>query len=224
MKYESLRKSALELNLSLVEHKLVLFTWGNASIYDRELGIIAIKPSGIEYNKMNPEDIVVLDINGNIMDGEKKPSSDLLTHIVLYENFKEVNSIIHTHSTFATVFAQANMPIKCYGTTHADSFCGDVPVTRKLTEKEINDDYEKNTGKVIVELFKEKSINPLSVPACIVASHGPFAWGKDAESAIYHASILEHIAFMNLETLKLNSRVQELDKTLLEKLSTEKMG
>ncbi|MBI5228662.1 L-ribulose-5-phosphate 4-epimerase [Candidatus Micrarchaeota archaeon] len=223
MKFEELRIKTLAANKALVEHGLVVFTFGNVSMVDRKEGVIAIKPSGVGYEEMSPGDIVVLDLDGRIAEGSKKPSSDAPTHIELYKNFNEIGAIVHTHSKNATAFAQAKKPIPCLGTTHADYFYGEIPVTREMTKEEVERDYERNTGRVIVELFNEKGINPLQVPACLVAGHGPFAWGRTVDSAVYNAVMLEEIAGMAVETLELNPNA-ELPSFLLDKHFFRKHG
>lgn len=223
MEYAKLRKEVLKANLELVKHNLVIFTWGNVSAIDREKGIVAIKPSGVEYAKLKAEDIVVLDLNGNIIDGKLRPSSDTNTHLELYRRFKEIGSIVHTHSTYATVFAQAGFKIKCLGTTHADYFYGSVPVARELKEEEMKD-YELNTGKVIVEKFNELKFKALFMPACLTKSHGPFVWGKNCDNAIHNAVVLEEIAKMNYLTHTLNTDITPLKKYILDKHYQRKNG
>ena len=221
---EELKEEVCKANKELVEHGLVLFTWGNVSTIDREKNIIAIKPSGVSYDLLKPEDIVLVNLNGEIIEGSKRPSSDTDSHLELYRNFTDIQSVVHTHSTYATIFAQAKAPIDCFGTTHADHFYGSIPVTRELTKEEIENEYELNTGKVIVELFKKSNIDYFHMPACLTTSHGPFAWGKTTDKAIYNAVVLEQIAKINLETLKLNPHLCPIDQVLLDKHYLRKHG
>ena len=221
---EKLKEDVCRANKDLVKHGLVLFTWGNVSAIDRGKGIIAIKPSGVDYNVLTPDDIVLVDIAGNIVEGEKKPSTDTAAHIEIYAGFQDAVSVIHTHSTHATIFAQARKPIICLGTTHADHFYGDVPVTRDLTKEEIVNNYERSIGKVIVEHFSKNKINPIDMPACLVANHGPFVWGKSIKSAVCNAKVLDEVAKMALETARLNSFVQPIDSFLLDKHYKRKYG
>lgn len=221
---EKLKEEVCRANKDLVKHGLVLFTWGNVSAIDREKGIVAIKPSGVDYGTLKPEDIVLVDMDGKVVGGSKKPSTDTAAHLEIYKGFKDVNSVIHTHSTHATIFAQAKKPIICLGTTHADHFYGYVPVTRDLTEEEVVNNYEHNIGKVIVELFTQKKINALDTPACLVASHGPFVWGKSIKSAVCNAAVLDEVAKMALETTKLNPSIKPIDGFLLDKHYTRKYG
>jgi len=199
-KIQELKKSVLEANLDLVKHDLVILTWGNVSAFDPESGLIVIKASGIEYDKMGVEHMTVVDLDGNTVDGAYKPSSDLPTHLVLYKKFPDVRSIIHTHSQFATMWAQAGKPIPCLGTTHSDYFCGEIPCTREMTPEEIADSYEENTGHVIVERFANIEYN--KVKAVLVHSHGPFVWGDTPDDAVHNSVVLEFIskmAFCNYE-------------------------
>ena len=189
-------------NLLLKQNNLLTLTWGNVSEIDREIGIIVIKPSGVDYEKMSAEDMVVTDLEGNVVDGKLKPSSDLPTHVMLYKHFGDIGAVVHTHSRWATIFAQAGKDIPMLGTTHADTFYGDIPCTRKMTAKEISGDYEKETGAVIVERFK--NLDPVAIPGVVVNSHGPFTWGKDAYDAVKNAIILEEVAMMAWHTLALN--------------------
>lgn len=200
---EELKKKVYEANIALKKNNLITLTWGNVSEIDRESGLIVIKPSGVSYDTMSPEDMVVVDMEGNRVEGKWNPSSDLKTHLELYKTFPEIGGVTHTHSRWATIFAQSELSIPISGTTHADTFYGDVPCTRKLTAEEIADDYEKETGKLICETFAD--INPMDVPAVLVCSHGPFTWGKDAAKSVENAIILEEIAMMAWHTLKLNS-------------------
>lgn len=199
MKEEKLRKNVLEANRKLVEYGLVMFTWGNASAINREKGIVAIKPSGVDYEKMKAEDIVLVDLSGKIIEGSKKPSVDLQTHLEIYKAFPEVGGVVHTHSTYATAFAQAREKIHCLGTTHCDHFYGDIPVTRIPKKKDLFE-YEKNTGIIIADTFRKKKIDPMKMQACLVAGHGPFVWGSSAMEAAKNSAILEEIAYMNTLT------------------------
>jgi len=191
---ESLRKEVLQANLELSDSGLALFTWGNASAIDRALGLIVIKPSGVPYERMTAGDMVIVDLDGRVVEGTLKPSSDLPTHLVLYAAFSSAMGIVHTHSTYATAWAQAGQDLPAEGTTHADHFYGSVPCTRCLTDEEILGNYELETGNVIVETFKSRSIDPSSVPAALVHSHGPFVWGTSALEAVHNAAVLEEVA------------------------------
>lgn len=220
---ENLKLEVFKANLMLPEYNLVTFTWGNVSAVDRESGMMIIKPSGIEYKSMTPDDMVVVSLeNGEVIEGKWKPSSDTPTHIELYRAFHEIGGIVHTHSRFATSFAQAGVGITPLGTTHADYFYGEIPCTRKLTIPEINGKYEKETGNVIIETFK--NIPPLSIPAVLVNSHGPFTWGKNAVEAVHNAVILEEIAYMNIQTMCINPCTQKMQQTLLNKHYLRKHG
>ncbi len=193
---EHLKQKVYEANLKLVEYKLVLFTWGNVSEIDRESGLVVIKPSGVDYDKMTPDDMVVMNLNGEKVEGRLNPSSDTPTHLELYRRFPEIGGVAHTHSTFAVSFAQAASDIPCYGTTHADFAFGAVPCTRDLTREEIEGEYELNTGKVIAETFENGNIDYNAVPAVLVHSHGPFTWGKNGDQAAKNSAILEEVAKM----------------------------
>ena len=218
---EQMKKSVFEANRLLKDSGLIVLTWGNVSQIDRESGHIVIKPSGVSYDTMIAEDMVVVDMEGNVVEGDLKPSSDLPTHIVLYKAFPEIGGITHTHSRWATVFAQAGMGIPTLGTTHADVFYGPIPTTRKMTEQEIQGEYEKETGKVIVETFR--AINPSEIPAVLVHAHGPFIWGKDAMKSVENAITLEEVAMMAYYTLQLNSNAQ-IQQALLDKHFLRKHG
>lgn len=214
--YKKLKEEVLKANLLLPKYGLVVFTWGNVSAVDREKGIIAIKPSGVEYDDMQADDIVIVDLaTGEVLDGKLKPSSDTPTHLELYRQFPNIGGIVHTHSRWATIFAQAKHPIKAYGTTHADYFYGAIPCTRLLSEAEIKGEYELNTGKVIVETFKD--IDPDFVPGVVVASHGPFAWGKSALDAVHNAVVMEEVAMMSWHAKIENSSLESMDQNLLDK-------
>ena len=221
---EELKERVCKANKDLVKYNLVLFTWGNVSEIDFESKIVGIKPSGVSFETLTAEDIVLLDLNGKVVEGSKNPSSDTSTHLELYKNFPEVKAIVHTHSTFATAFGQAMKEIECLGTTHADTFYGSVPVTRKLSKEEINGDYEGNTGAVIVKHFSEKGLNPKEMPACLVAGHGPFVFGNSTKEAVENAVILEQLAKMNIETKKVNKEVGPIDSALLDKHFLRKHG
>ncbi len=202
---EELKKQVYEANMELPKRNLVTYTWGNVSGIDRKLGYFVIKPSGVDYEALTPGDMVVMDLEGNRIEGKYKPSSDTSTHLYLYRMFQEIGGVVHTHSPYATSFAQAGRGIPCYGTTHADYFYGEIPCTRSLTDEEIKDDYEKNTGVVIVEAFKDK--NPLYTPGVLCVNHGPFTWGKDAHEAVHNSVVMEEVAKMALRTELLNKNV-----------------
>ncbi|MBR3360334.1 MAG: L-ribulose-5-phosphate 4-epimerase [Lachnospiraceae bacterium] len=219
---EELKKEVCEANLLLPEYGLVTFTWGNVSQIDREKNLVVIKPSGVSYEEMKPEDMVVVDLDGNVVEGNLRPSSDTMTHLELYKAFPEIGGIVHTHSRWATSFAQAGIPLKAFGTTHADTFFGDVPITRMLTPEEINGAYEKETGTVIVECLEGK--DPMAVPAVLVQSHGPFTWGKDGKEAVHNAVVLEEVAFMAYHALQLNPSVERIPQTILDKHYYRKHG
>lgn len=221
---EKLKKEVFEENLELVEKKLVIYTWGNVSGIDRESKIFAIKPSGVDYNIMKSEDMVLLDLEGKKLEGKYKPSSDTPTHIELYKAFPEIGAIVHTHSSYATSWAQARRDIPAFGTTHADYFYGDIPCARALTKEEIENEYEKNTGLVIIETLKERNINPMDIPGIIIASHGPFAWGKDAKQAVYNAVVLEELSKMAYRTIQINPNIKSVEKYLLDKHYFRKHG
>ena len=218
---EELKKRVFQANLYLVKEGLVIHTWGNVSGRDKESGLIVIKPSGVPYEKMKASDMVVLDADGKQFEGKYKPSTDSPTHVLLYKTYENVGGIVHTHSTYATSWAQAGKPIPPFGTTHADHFYGEVPCTRLLKDKEIASDYEINTGKVIIE--KIGKYDPLFVPSILVNSHGPFSWGKDPESAVYNAVALEEIARMALYTVLLGN-TKPVDQSLLDKHFKRKHG
>jgi L-ribulose-5-phosphate 4-epimerase len=219
---EELKAKVLKANLALPKLSLVIYTWGNVSGIDREKGLVVIKPSGVEYDELKPDDMVVVDLNGFKVEGKLNPSSDTLTHIELYKAFPTIGGIVHTHSKFATVFAQARKGIPAFGTTHADYFHGAVPCTRELTELEVNGDYEKNTGLVIAETFKK--LDYKAVPAVLAANHGPFAWGKDPDEAVYNAKVLEQVSEMALYTLQLDARTDPAPQYILDKHYERKHG
>ena len=222
MNIRKLKEQTLKANLGLVEHSLVIFTWGNVSMIDRTNKIVAIKPSGVSYDSMCIDDIVVVDFDGNIIEGDMQPSSDLPTHLELYKAFKDIGGIVHTHSTFSTIFAQAGLAIPCLGTTHADYFYGGIPITRKLKHLEIKNDYEKNTGKVIIEAFKNKKA--YEIPGVLVMNHGPFIWGKDAQDALHNAAVMEQLAETAYATMLLAPKISAIDDVLLDKHYLRKHG
>lgn len=226
MAYQKLKEAAYQANMRLVEAGLVILTWGNASEVDRDAGVMAIKPSGVEYDKLRPADIVVLSIaSGEVVDGLGRASSDTPTHLHLYRTCPSIGGVVHTHSSHATSFAQAQREIPCFGTTHADHFYGPVPLTRPLSDAEIQGEYELNTGKVIVECLGGRKINePLHVPGILVASHGPFAWGKNAAKAVENAIVLEAVAQMAMQSLAINSQLGPVPQTLLDKHFLRKHG
>ena len=217
-----LKKQVLEANLLLPKHGLVTFTWGNVSGIDREKGLIVIKPSGVSYDNMCEDDMVVVDMDGNRVEGKWKPSSDTDTHLALYKAFPNIGGVVHTHSRWATSFAQAGRAIPALGTTHADDFHGDIPCTRPMTDAEIQGEYELETGKVIAETFADRS--PDEIPAVLVFSHGPFTWGKDTMDAVHNAVVLEEAAFMALHAMLLSPERQSMQQTLLDKHFLRKHG
>lgn len=222
MLLEQLREQVLEANLELVRRGLVLYTFGNASGIDRERKLVVIKPSGVPYETMEPGHLVITDLDGNIVEGSLRPSSDLATHLVLYKAFAGIGGVAHTHSEYATSWAQARKPIPCFGTTHADYFHGPVPVTEPMTNKEIDSDYEKNTGDVIVRAFRNQLAT--DVPAVLVANHGPFAWGPDAVAAAHNAVILEAVAKMAYFTVGINADARMIGAALHDKHYLRKHG
>jgi len=222
MKYSELRKSVLDANAALYDSGLVISTFGNVSAIDREKGVVAIKPSGLSYKAMQVADIVVTDLDGNILESTLRPSSDLDTHLELYKSFKSIGAVVHTHSFFATVWAQSGRGIPAMGTTHADYFNGTIPVTRKLRDDEIKDGYVLNTGKVIVEALGNN--DPLSVPAALVNDHGPFCWGKDAADAVHNAEMLEAVAKIAFHSRQLNQDDPEISGALLDRHYQRKHG
>ena len=221
---EELKEQVCRANLLLPKHGLVTFTWGNVSGIDRARGLVVIKPSGVEYDGMGPDDMVVVDLDGNVVEGHYKPSSDTPTHIELYKAFPNIGGVVHTHSRWATSFAQAGMGIPAYGTTQGDYFYGEIPCTRKMTPTEIAGAYEKETGTVIIETFRTRGIDADSVPAVLVNSHGPFTWGTDAMNAVHNAVVLEEVAFMALQARTLNPSLQPMQQELLDKHYLRKHG
>ena len=222
MTLQALREEVLEANLELVRRGLVLYTWGNASGIDRASGLVAIKPSGVPYENMTPADLVVVDLDGRIVDGKLRPSSDLPTHLILYRAFSDVGGVVHTHSRCATAWAQAGREIPCFGTTHADYFHGPVPVTPALLDEEIETDYEANTGLAIIA--RMKGINPLGCPACLVSGHAPFCWGATVIAAAHTAAIVEEIAAMAWQTVTINPSARPISEALRDKHHFRKHG
>ncbi|MGI6113006.1 MAG: L-ribulose-5-phosphate 4-epimerase [Mahellales bacterium] len=219
---EQLKEEVLEANLELPKQRLVTYTWGNVSGIDRQSGLVVIKPSGVPYERLKVEHLVVIDLDGNKVEGDLNPSSDTPTHLVLYKEFPRIGGIVHTHSTWATSWAQAGLAIPAFGTTHADYFYGDIPCTRKLKPDEIKEAYEKHTGDVIVETFDGK--NPLHNPGVLVKNHGPFSWGKNPQEAVHNAVVMEEVAKMAFNTMVLNNRVTSIDQVLLDKHFLRKHG
>lgn len=218
---ENLKNEVFKANLDLVKHELIIFTWGNVSGIDREKGLVVIKPSGVPYDTMKASDMVVVDLDGNVVEGNLNPSSDTPTHLELYKAFPEIGGIVHTHSTFATAWAQAQRSIPVVGTTHADYFYGEVPCTRSMTKKEVEGEYEKETGTVIVETFKD--INPMHTPGVLVSNHGPFTWGADANEAVHNSVVVEEVAKMAYITHSLSPKMQ-MNNLLTEKHFSRKHG
>lgn len=222
---EELKQRVLDANLLLPKYGLITFTWGNVSEIDREKGIVAIKPSGVDYDAMQRDDIVLVDLDGNVVEGKLKPSSDLDTHLEFYRNWKTIGGVVHTHSTWATSFAQAGKDVISLGTTQADYFHGNIPCTRLMTENEIYGKYELETGKVIVEEFKNRGIDPNQVPGVLVHSHGPFTWGTDGLNAVHNAVVLEECAKMNAISILLNNNeIEPMQQVLLDKHFNRKHG
>lgn len=222
MSLNALREEVYKANMKLVEDKLVVLTWGNASGIDREKGVIVIKPSGVSYAELTPAHLVAVDLDGKQLEKGLRPSSDLKTHIALYKAWPEIGGVVHTHSTYATAFAQACLPIPCYGTTHADFCPGDVPCVRALTEKEVAEDYEANTGKAIIEDFT--TLSPKEYPGAIISHHGPFTWGKNAVDAANNGLILENVALMALLTRQINPSIGPIPQYILQKHHLRKHG
>ena len=223
MKLQELKANVCRANLELVEHGLVLFTWGNVSGIDREKGLVVIKPSGVDYDDLMDDMMVVLDLDGNIVEGDLRPSSDTPTHLVLYRMFEQLQGIVHTHSTYATAWAQAQREIPAVGTTHADYFYREIPCTRPMTADEINGDYESETGHVIVDCFESRNLSPVFVPGVLVSNHGPFAWGRSVDEAVHNAVVLEEVAKMTFLTSMLNPKVP-MNPHLIDKHFNRKHG
>jgi L-ribulose-5-phosphate 4-epimerase len=221
---DKLKEEVFQANVDLPKHGLVKYTWGNVSAIDRDSGLFVIKPSGVTYEKMTAKDMVVVDLDGRVVEGELNPSSDTLTHAVLYKHYPQIGGIAHTHSTWATIWAQAGLDVQAMGTTHADTFYGSVPCARFLTEKEVNDGYEVETGKVIIETFEERGLDVLAVPGILLQGHGPFTWGKDAKTAVMNSVVLDEVSKMNFFTQKLNGLAEELPQRILDKHYLRKHG
>ena len=222
---EELKQKVYEANMELPARKLVTYTWGNVSGVDREKGVFVIKPSGVDYDELKPSDMVVVDLKtGKVVEGDLNPSSDTPTHQELYNAFPEIGGVVHTHSPYATSWAQAGRDIPCYGTTHADYFYGPIPCARNLTKDEIDEAYEKNTGKVIIETFQGRGINPMYVSAVICKNHGPFTWGTDPADAVYHAVVLEEVAKMDMFTEMVNPKVATAPQDMQDKHFMRKHG
>ena len=219
---EKLKKEVLEANLELPERDLVTYTWGNVSGINREKELFVIKPSGVEYEQMKVEDMVVVDLKGNKVEGDLKPSSDTATHLFLYNHFKKIGGVVYTHSSWATSWAQAGKAIPALGTTHADYFYGEIPCTRKMKAEEIEAEYERNTGKVIIERFK--NIDQTQIPGVLVNNHGPFSWGTDAANAVHNAVVMEEVAKMAYRSVNLNTDLEQVDQLLLDKHFLRKHG
>lgn len=224
MTLENLKRSVLEANQLLPHYRLVTFTWGNVSGIDREEGLVVIKPSGVEYDDLTVKDMVVVDLAGNVVEGALKPSSDTPTHVYLYREFKEIGGIVHTHAPWATSWAQAGRDLEALGTTHADYYYGAIPCTRKMTTEEIETAYEKETGKVIVETFRERKLDPAALPGVLVHSHAPFNWGNDPGDAVHNAVVLEEVAKMAVRTYDIEPGVPRMDQALLDKHFLRKHG
>ncbi|MEI2441757.1 L-ribulose-5-phosphate 4-epimerase [Priestia megaterium] len=221
---DKLKEEVFQANVDLPKHGLVKYTWGNVSAIDRDSGLFVIKPSGVTYEKMTAQDMVVVNLDGRVVEGELNPSSDTLTHAVLYKHYPQIGGIAHTHSTWATIWAQAGLDVQAMGTTHADTFYGSVPCARFLTEKEVNDGYEVETGKVIIETFEERGLDVLAVPGILLQGHGPFTWGKDAKTAVMNSVVLDEVSKMNFFTQKLNGLAEELPQRILDKHYLRKHG
>ena len=221
---ETLKAQVCNANLELVKRGVVIYTWGNVSGIDREKNLVVIKPSGVDYDRMSPDDMVVVDIHtGDVVEGRYKPSSDTPTHLEIYRAFPEIGGISHTHSVNAVAFAQAGIDIPALGTTHADYFYGSIPCTRELSKDEVEEEYEVNTGKVIVECINSRGIDPMAVPGIIVNNHGPLAWGKDADQSVYHAVVMDVVAEMDIKTLSINPRAS-MQRYILDKHYSRKHG
>jgi L-ribulose-5-phosphate 4-epimerase len=221
---EELKIKVFEANMELPKRGLVTYTWGNVSGIDREAGLFVIKPSGVDYDTMTPDDMVVMDLEGNKVEGKYKPSSDTPTHLELYKRYADIGGVVHTHSPEATSWAQAGRSIPLYGTTHADYFYGEIPCARSLTSEEIDEAYEKNTGLVIIETFDERGLNPMYTPGVLCTNHGPFTWGKDAAEAVHNAVVLEEVAKMALKTELINPNVKTAPDCIRDKHFFRKHG
>ena len=221
MDLNTLKQQVYKANIDLVKHGLVIFTWGNVSAIDRDKNVIVIKPSGVSYDNMKSDDMVIVDMDGKVLEGKYKPSSDTSTHLELYKAFPEIGGVVHTHSTYATAWAQSGCDIPNIGTTHADYFSDDIPCTRDMTEEEVKGDYEKDTGTVIIERFKE--LNPVHIPGVLVKNHGPFSWGKNADDAVHNAVVLEQVAKMAFIAYQVNPNLT-MNKLLIQKHFSRKHG
>ena len=221
---DDLKQKVLEANLLLPKYGRVVFTWGNVSGIDRENGLVVIKPSGVDYDIMKAEDMVVTDLDGNVVEGKLKPSSDLATHLEFYKHFKDIGGVVHTHSINAVAWAQAGKDIPALGTTHGDYFYGQIPCTRLMTKEEIKDNYELNTGKVVVEELEKRHVDPNQMPGVLVHSHGPFTWGKDPFDAVHNSVVLDTLAKMALKTITINGDVDSMQRELLDKHFLRKHG
>lgn len=221
---EELKKRVYEANMLLPKYGMVVFTWGNVSEIDRESGILAIKPSGVDYDTLTPDDMVLVNLKGEVVEGHYKPSSDTATHVELYKAFPEIGGIVHTHSEWATSWAQAGRSIPCYGTTHADYMYGEIPCVRNLTQEELDEGYEKNTGVLIADHFKENNIDPAAMPAVLCKNHGPFTWGKDGHEAVHNAVVLEEVGKMAAHCEMINPQNQPAPQCLQDKHYFRKHG
>ncbi|GAA0356722.1 L-ribulose-5-phosphate 4-epimerase [Alkalibacterium iburiense] len=221
---KDLKEQVYQANMALPDYGLVVFTWGNVSGIDREKELIVIKPSGVDYKDLTPDKMVVVDFDGKIVEGDLKPSSDTATHIELYKHFKDIKGVVHTHSPWAVSFAQAGIDIPAAGTTHADYFYGDIPVTRPMKKDEIETEYEKQTGTVIIETFEERQINPNDMPGVLVNDHGPFTWGSSPDNAVHNSVVLEQVAEMTYHGMQLNREGVRMDQHLLDKHFLRKHG
>jgi len=221
---DNLKEQVYQSNMALPDYGLVVFTWGNVSGIDREKELIVIKPSGVDYKDLTPDKMVVVDFDGKVVEGDLKPSSDTATHIELYKHFKDIKGVVHTHSPWAVSFAQAGIDIPAAGTTHADYFYGDIPVTRPMKKDEIETEYEKQTGTVIIETFKERQINPNDIPGVLVNDHGPFIWGSSPDNAVHNSVVLEQVAEMTYHGMQLNREGVRMDQQLLDKHFLRKHG
>ena len=219
---EALKQEVLEANLELPNHGLVTFTWGNVSAIDEKRELVVIKPSGVSYDNMTADDMVVVDLEGNVIEGRLNPSSDTPTHLALYKEYEQIGGVVHTHSSYITSWAQAGCSVPALGTTHADYFYGEIPCTRALTEEEIQGEYEVETGNVIIETIGDD--DPMSIPGIIVYQHGPFAWGKDAMDSVHNAVVMEEIAKMAFRSITINPRLSDIDRPLLDKHYLRKHG